>query len=616
MLALLAGHPLAVTWAAGMLQRGSDSAQELVADWERSPLHTLDDTTTGKERTLAGWFARSMAGLRDREREVLAVAAALASTPFVQGLINASLGAEGESEASDVKRALRGLVHANVLQLASEAPTQWTFTHVLAHKFAREQAQAAMHEVRPRAARHVGSELARSLTPPVSPASLEAARVMLAHGWELLRTDANHVLWADLGNYLLYEGFDRFVELGQLAAADGCAREVGRWLGSHPDAAEPDWQRERSVSLIKVGDVQSAQGDLAGALTSYEAVRRILETLLASQPLNAQWQRDLSVTLSWIGNVRFAQGDLSGALQSYAASHGIGYQLACSDPSSAQDLRGLLISWAHLGDVQSARGDLEDALESYEASRVIAAELASMDPSNALWQRDLSVTLRKVGAVQSARGDLEDALKSFEASRVINAKLASLDRSNVGWQRDLSMSLNKLGDVQFAKGDLCGARKNYEDSLKIRAELGASNPTEALWQRDLSVSQNKIGDVQFAQGDLAGALKSYEASRVIAVKLASSDPSNVGWQRDLSMSLNKLGDAKLARFDLLGARKLYKASLQIRAKLASSNPSHAGWKGDLRQVRVRLALVWALLAVGVALHLLLGWALVALIESQ
>ena len=35
------------------------------------------------------------------------------------------------------------------------------------------------------------------------------------------------------------------------------------------DPGNADWQRDLSVSYDKVGDVQSAQGDLAGALKSY-----------------------------------------------------------------------------------------------------------------------------------------------------------------------------------------------------------------------------------------------------------------------------------------------------------------------------------------------------------
>ena len=53
----------------------------------------------------------------------------------------------------------------------------------------------------------------------------------------------------------------------------------------------------RSVGVYEsVGDVQQAQGDLAGALQSYRDSLAIRERLAKSDPGNAGWQRDLSVS--------------------------------------------------------------------------------------------------------------------------------------------------------------------------------------------------------------------------------------------------------------------------------------------------------------------------------
>lgn len=76
------------------------------------------------------------------------------------------------------------------------------------------------------------------------------------------------------------------------------------------------------MSYEKVGDVQVAQGDLAGALTSYRDSLAIRDRLADADPGNAGWQRDLSVSLNKVGDVQVAQRDLAGALTSYAR-HGI-----------------------------------------------------------------------------------------------------------------------------------------------------------------------------------------------------------------------------------------------------------------------------------------------------
>ena len=83
------------------------------------------------------------------------------------------------------------------------------------------------------------------------------------------------------------------------------------------DPGNAGWQRDLSVSYDKVGDVQVAQGDLAGALKSYRDSLAITERLAKSDPGNAGWQRDLSVSYNKVGDVQMAQGDLAGALKSY-----------------------------------------------------------------------------------------------------------------------------------------------------------------------------------------------------------------------------------------------------------------------------------------------------------
>ena len=53
----------------------------------------------------------------------------------------------------------------------------------------------------------------------------------------------------------------------------------------------------RSLGVVhKIGDVQVAQGDLAGALKSYRDSLAITDRLAQSDPGNAGWQRDLSVS--------------------------------------------------------------------------------------------------------------------------------------------------------------------------------------------------------------------------------------------------------------------------------------------------------------------------------
>ncbi len=63
--------------------------------------------------------------------------------------------------------------------------------------------------------------------------------------------------------------------------------------------------------------MQVAQGDLAGALKSFQDSLAIRDKLAKSDPGHAGWQRDLAVSYEKIGDVQKAQGDLAGALKSF-----------------------------------------------------------------------------------------------------------------------------------------------------------------------------------------------------------------------------------------------------------------------------------------------------------
>jgi tetratricopeptide (TPR) repeat protein len=152
------------------------------------------------------------------------------------------------------------------------------------------------------------------------------------------------------------------------------------------------------VSYRNVGNVQIAQGDLAGALKSYRDSLGIRKRLAGQDPGTARWQSDLSVSYNKVGDVQSVQGDLAGAFKSYRDSLGIFEKLAKQDPDNAGWQRNLSVSYNKVGDVQSAQGDLAGALKSYRDSLGILEKLAKQDPGNAIWQSDSALAYWKTGS--------------------------------------------------------------------------------------------------------------------------------------------------------------------------------------------------------------------------
>ena len=487
-LELLDGHPLALTWAGGLLARGDDEPEQLCDEWELAGLPGLSDPSQA-QRTLEWLFERSVRGLDDPARRALAAAGLLGRAPFPLVAIGAVLGDPGQGGEGLARDALRPLVQRDLLRLAKQVDHR-EFTHVLGYHFARRES-GSEPLIRTRLGGwlhgHLGMALRSADAVSDGQASLTGS---LEHLAALLRADDDQSLWNPLAKFALYEMAKRLEEMGRLPLMALALKAVAGWTERFPadKAEEPAWRRERSVLFNRQGDVLSVQGDLAGALTAFQEALGLSRALAEADPSNAGWQRDLGVSHEKIGDVLRDQGDLAGALTAF----------------------------------QEALG--------------LRRALAEADPSNAGWQRDLSVSHEKIGDVLSDQGDLAGALTAFQVALGLSRALAEADPSNAGWQRDLGVSHETIGDVLRAQGDLAGALTAFRQALRLRRALAEADPSNAVWQRDLSFSLTRMGEFREQRGDMAEALCFAEESLVIDERLAALDRSNVTWRNDVEVS--------------------------------------------------------------------------------
>ena len=578
------GHPLALTWAGGLLQQGGLRPAELVADFRQQPARNLHDPEDARH-TLHWLFQRSVRLLDADARETLAAAGLLAHAPFLAEAVCAATGLDADRQ----RQVLRQCAQSRLLMPVDDAelPDHWRFGHALGYQFARVLGDEG--DPAPREAMLERLMVWADVRLQAELAANAPARA-LVHVEVLLQAAQPPQGWRPLASNLLYDYENRLEALGRLGDRLAAMGLVERWWQRLPEdlRREAEWQREASAIDEKLGNALLVRGDLAGAQRRYEAGLRIREGLATRDPKNAGWQRDLSVSESRLGDVLKALGDLAGAQRRYEASLRIREALALREPENAGWQRDVSVSESRLGNILQARGDLVGAQRRYEAALRIIKTLAARDPENAATQRDLSVSENKLANVLHAQGDLTGAQRRYEAGLQIIKTLAARDQENAVWQHDLSVSENRLGDMLHAQGDLAGARRRYEASLLIVEALAMRDRENAGWQRELSVGENKLGDVLQAQGDLAGAQRRYEAGLRIRAALALRDSENAGWQRDLSVSEHKLGDVLQAQGDLAGAQRHYEADLRISETLAVRDPENADWQHDLMLSRVKL----------------------------
>ena len=90
-----------------------------------------------------------------------------------------------------------------------------------------------------------------------------------------------------------------------------------------------------------------------------------------------------------IGNVQVAQGDLAGALKSYRDDLAITDRLARSDPGNAGWQRDLAVSNGNIAIVLGKMGNGAEALEALRRGHAIMVRMTALSPDNVQWKRDL-----------------------------------------------------------------------------------------------------------------------------------------------------------------------------------------------------------------------------------
>ena len=256
-----------------------------------------------------------------------------------------------------------------------------------------------------------------------------------------------------------------WVELTRLYRDAGRLTDAAKAVQKSVDTAPTD--RDRSVALEDMGDVLTAQGDLAGALKAYDGSLAIDTKAAAADPKSGLAQQDVAMDQSRLGNALLNEGDLPGARTNFEAALATARALAAANPTGETQQRAVVVGLTKLASVQSAQGDLAGARTSLEEDVTLVRKLLATDPTDGETQRDLEVTLDKLGAVVASQSQLGEARKDYEAALTIARAQAAADPNSARAEIDVATTLQNLGGVLVDQGDLAGARKDYEEAVDV-----------------------------------------------------------------------------------------------------------------------------------------------------
>lgn len=348
------------------------------------------------------------------------------------------------------------------------------------------------------------------------------------------------------------------------------------------------------AATLSQGDLARERGQLDKAHELYEVALTDAQRRAAKNPANADWQRDLSVSHIKLGEVAMSEGKLDAARGWFEQAVTIRKALAARDPSNIQWQGDLETSYMRLGALAIAMSEFDAARTWFDRAVMVAKALATRSPSNPDWQRDLEVCYGRLGDIADSEHKLDDASALYEQALAAAKALAASAPGDTTLQRDLAISYNKLGTVADSVRRPDAARDWFERGLAVTKALAERDPGNTEWQRDLSISYERLGDIAMSAGKLDDARIWFDRSFAVRKALAARDSRNADWQWDLCTSLAKRAQISLLVNAFAGATSYLEDARVIyrqmqRAGLFQHNPAFAQLETELDQLAAAIA---------------------------
>ncbi|HKO95758.1 MAG TPA: protein kinase [Pyrinomonadaceae bacterium] len=268
---------------------------------------------------------------------------------------------------------------------------------------------------------------------------------------------------------------------------------------------DPSLQRDLVAAYIRIGNVQGNPnnanlGDRTGAMQSYLRALEIAGQLINTNPADPQARRSIGVIREKMGDLQSAAGDIAAAVVSAQSSLAAFQELAAAEPANTAAQQSLAISHIKVGDVLGNpnfpnNGDRPSSMRNYQSSFQILQRLDQAEPNNPRTRRLLALAHERMGTIFETDGNIVEARSNYQQSQVIRQWLAMKAPDNTEAARDLAIAHEKMGNVLVAMGNLTLALESRREALAIFRQLAKADPGNVQAQQSLAISHMHFADL-------------------------------------------------------------------------------------------------------------------------
>lgn len=328
---------------------------------------------------------------------------------------------------------------------------------------------------------------------------------------------------------------------------------------------------QRVKALEKIGSVRLDQGQLAAAMTSYQAALAIAAKLAATTP-DATHQLAHAEVETLIGLVYWRQGKLDAAQATFASAKAILERAAGDAPADLEIAFQLALIDNNIGYVMEARGRLDEAEAQYRRMLKSMQRLVAAQPGNAEWSESLGSAYNNLGKLALLRGDLAEAMRKYGEDERIQVRLAAEAPKDADRQSRLLTAHAILGRTQALVGDPASGMERLQRAVDIATSLAAVDPSNAEAQEQVALYGTQLARLRRLDGDLLAASRLTTKAEAIFTRLTGMDAENATWRREYAETLIEHAAQQRAVDDMAGARRQAGAALRMLAPLFAKAP--------------------------------------------
>jgi eukaryotic-like serine/threonine-protein kinase len=377
----------------------------------------------------------------------------------------------------------------------------------------------------------------------------------------------------DLVGFMLGDLNDKLAQVSRLDIMQSVDDKAMAYFQSLPATDVTDEAlAQRAKALEKIGSVRLDQGNLPGAMDSYQAALNLSGHLAEAAPADAARQIAYARLWSFIGMTYWYQSDLDAALRNFESARNILQRTQASASNNLSLKSELWSTENNIGHVQEARSQPEAAAATYRDALALARELVAANPENTDWMTNLGDSHNNLGKLALQRGDLAQAVAEYRADDTIETRLSAADLKNNAQRENMLRVRAILGRTLALTGDVDTGVRDLQQAVDIASQLVQNSPRQTSFQEKLSIYLSQLSRLKRLNGDLPAAQRLTARALGILSVLTRQDPANASWQQFDAEARIEQATQSLAGGQTGTARTQAQTALGLLQPLLSKQP--------------------------------------------